>query len=45
MVNISETALPRVKISSISTLWVERVYLQLLEVFPMANFHAQICQF
>ncbi len=43
---ISETAARRAKISSISTLWGrKRVYVQLLALWPMAMFHAQIWQF
>ena len=44
--HISETAARRAKISSISTPWGrKRVYVQLLELWPMAKFHTQIWQF
>ena len=43
---ISEIAAPREKISSISIPWGrKRVYVQLLKLFPMVKFHAQIRQF
>ncbi len=43
MACISETAVCKVKITSVSTPWGrKRVYVELLELWPMAKFHAQI---
>ena len=46
LAHISETAARRAKISSISAPWSrERVCVQLLELWPLSKFHAQIWQF
>ncbi len=46
MARISETAAHRAKLTSISSPWGrKREYVQLLALWPMAKFHAQIWQF